>query len=540
MFQCKPVRNQPMKKLFPIAVAACIFAGCSSTKHYNAHLNDLISAQDLKSDVDFIHKKLEQLHPNLYWYISKNELDFKFDSIKKTISNPMTSLSFHQKISPVISAVRQGHMYVHPPAKVFSKRQNDSIKKRGTGPLSQFQYERIGDKIYVVKNKSNDKSIKIGSEVVAVNGISPSELFGEYNHYFTSDGFNTTLKKNFSGTRFSTFYSYKLGVRESVKFDLRFNDTLKTVVIKRTPDTTAIKKALDIKLTALEKAKLKAERKALRKKQDTEGFDEVAKVYNRNLRFMEPDSSVAVMKINSFTKGYSADFYKESFSKIKDCKSKTLIIDLRNNGGGRLREIKDLYSYLTDSTAALIDDCEVVSKTSLLRSNYFKGGGVGMTVFKTLYAPFYYTGNFFKVHQTQNKKYAYSKDSKPIKIKPDAFKGKIYVLINGGSFSASCILSSNLKGSGRAYFVGEETGGTYNGTVAGIMPEVVLPNSKIRVRVGLVFIKPHYKTEKDGRGIFPDKEIIPTLQDRINGCDPEIEWILDDIKTNPVVVTIQN
>jgi len=106
-------------------------------------------------------------------------------------------------------------------------------------------------------------------------------------------------------------------------------------------------------------------------------------------------------------------------------------------------------------------------------------------------------------------------------------------LINGGSFSASCILSSNLKGSKRAYFVGEETGGTYNGSVAGVMPAIELPTSGIKIRVGLVYIAPHYKTEKDGRGIFPDKEIIPTIADRIAERDPEMEWILNDIKTKP-------
>jgi C-terminal processing protease CtpA/Prc len=38
-------------------------------------------------------------------------------------------------------------------------------------------------------------------------------------------------------------------------------------------------------------------------------------------------------------------------------------------------------------------------------------------------------------------------------------------MINGGSFSASSLISSNLKLQ-RVTFVGEETGGAFNGTVA--------------------------------------------------------------------------
>jgi hypothetical protein len=42
------------------------------------------------------------------------------------------------------------------------------------------------------------------------------------------------------------------------------------------------------------------------------------------------------------------------------------------------------------------------------------------------------------------------------------------------SFSASSLISSNLKVQ-KSNFVGEETGGAFNGTVVGFMPVVELP-----------------------------------------------------------------
>jgi C-terminal processing protease CtpA/Prc len=54
------------------------------------------------------------------------------------------------------------------------------------------------------------------------------------------------------------------------------------------------------------------------------------------------------MKIRSFNKGDFRPFTKKAFENWH--KSKTLILDLRDNGGGRLNEIVDLYSYLADST----------------------------------------------------------------------------------------------------------------------------------------------------------------------------------------------
>ena len=50
------------------------------------------------------------------------------------------------------------------------------------------------------------------------------------------------------------------------------------------------------------------------------------------------------------------------------------------------------------------------------------------------------------------------------------------------------------------------------------------------MRVGLVAVKPFYSSEVDGRGIFPDKAISPTLEDRVKNNDPEMNWILEDIK----------
>jgi C-terminal processing protease CtpA/Prc len=117
-------------------------------------------------------------------------------------------------------------------------------------------------------------------------------------------------------------------------------------------------------------------------------------------------------------------------------------------------------------------------------------------------------------------------------VSQNAFKGKIYVLINGGSFSASSILSTSLQGSKRAFFVGEETGGAYNGTVAGFMPKIKLPNSEIQIRTGIMMMESKFKTTTQGRGIFPDKEITPTIEDRIKENDPELDWILKDIKSH--------
>ncbi|MFV5696313.1 S41 family peptidase [Flavobacterium sp. LB3P122] len=515
-----------MRKIALSLLTVFIFVQCASIKKHNKHLNDMITEEKLQSDVDYTYRKLQELHPNLYWYISKEALDYKFDSLKLTLTKPMTSFNFYKKLSPVVAAVRQGHLVVYPPTKLLTKRETKALIKKGTGPFSQFDFELFKEKLYVVKNKSCNKTIQPGTEVLAINGTKPIDLIKKYNQYYSSDGYNSTFKKNYSGKRFSTFFSYENGIKDSLKFDFKFNDSLKTITIRRKKeDTTTHSKK---KIAAKDKTKPKENRK----KKRVNGYYSIEKNYNRNLHFLEKDSSIAVMKIRSFKIGDYKTFYKENFSKIATYQSKTLILDLRNNGGGRVSEIADLYSYLANSPFVFLDKSEVVSKASLFNGAYLNGGSFGFKALKTVFSPIMYTYLLLTVHKKQNGKNYYETQTKLHKVSKNAFKGKIYVLINGGSFSASSIISSNLKGSKRAFFVGEETGGAYNGTVAGFTPRVKLPNSDIQIRIGLMYMAAYFKTTLQGHGIFPDMEIIPTIEDRIKENDPEMSWILKNLKSS--------
>jgi C-terminal processing protease CtpA/Prc len=518
-----------MKKIF-LSTAILFFASCSSIKNHNASLNNLIEVEDLKSDVDVIHKKMKDLHPKLYWYISEKELSTKFDSLKATISKPLTSFEFYKKTAPVVCAVREGHMQLIPKVKKYTKSELAALKKKGIAPLSQFEFELFNGKMYVVKNKSYDKSIKVGSEVVELNGKKTQEYLDDYNKLFTSDGFNTTFKYKVLPRIFKRYFTFENGIKDTINFNFKFKDSTKLVSIyRKIVDTTGTGKQKPKVLSETEKEIAITKAKALKVKNDVEGYDKETKEYRRNLRFIEKDSAVAIIKIRGFSEGDYDTFYEQSFKKIQDYKSKTLIIDLRFNTGGRLSEIDELYSYLSEKDYVFLQDSPVASKTSLFNIEYFKGPKYWLPL-KVAVAPIVYGFAYFKTHKKEDGNYYVSMFRKTSKIKDTAFKGKIYVLINGSSFSASSIISSNLQGSKRAFFVGEETGGAYNGTVAGQMPNEKIPNSDMKLHIGLIGCIPFYNNGKEGRGIFPDKEIIPTLQDRIDGIDPELNWVINDVK----------
>jgi C-terminal processing protease CtpA/Prc len=536
-----------MKKISLLFFAAIIFINCSSVQKHNTLLETNLSIDKQIEDLDYLESKIKKIQPSLYAFISKEELRRKFDSVRKTINIPLKPNEFYFKVSPLLASIRQGHASMGQLTKKFTKKETKELKKKGTvGPISQFEYKWLDDKLYLTKNFSKDTTIQIGTEVVAIENVTPQELFAKYRKTYTSDGYNETFIPYAFSMRFGTYIFYELGLKDSLNFDLKSNDSIYTKLIKRLPkvDETLKKKKNDsipskvkdsiVKKLTKEEIKLaKKKKKEKLKYEYNYGYDKTKKEYSKTLTFTEIDSCTAIFKIKNFSKGGYKIAYDEVFELLRKTETKNLVLDLRGNPGGRLNEIHDLYSYLTkDSTFQLIQKPLVTSKTSLLQSDYLSVMPKVLYVFTIPTYPIYASILMLKTKKDDNGEYRFNmKSSKHKPHNANYFKGKIYVLINGGSFSAACIISSKLKENSDITFVGEETGGTFNGTVAGRTSSYKLPNSNLPTRLWIMDIAATNKTTEKGRGIHPDVEIVPTIDDIISNKDPEMEWIKQDIES---------
>ena len=537
-----------MKKIVLTFSILLVLVSCGSIEKHNLQITKLHPVEDLHDDIDKAYKQLQRHHPRLYQFTPKETLDFKFDSLKKAINAPMDSRTFYKQLAMVTKYVGQGHMSISPPSLKLTKEERNKLLETRFD-ISYISLEYLDDKLFITDAVGKD-SVLINAEILKIENEIPQDLIASYKRLIASDGYNTTFHDRVVGTRFLGYYVNDKGRFDSISMTLRHADSTFIKRYKRRPlrdslqvkrdsikrDSIKLLNKTKPKLTKAEKKAKKLEGKAKRKYNSKYGFvptphmPEVKK-YNRNLNFIGKDSTVAIIKIKGFQEGNYEDFYDDTFTILDSLKTETLIIDLRNNFGGRLNEIDYLYSYLTDENYTFLNKSEVNGRFPILKSLMSNSNPLIIKVFAGILSPGLATADLLSVSKKDGQLYRRFKPAKERKSKPLNFKGKIYVLINGNSFSASSVLSTQLKGSKRAIFVGEETGGAYNGTVAGLFKIYELPNTKVQARIGLAHIDSKYKTDKDGYGVKPDVEIIPTYQDRLDNIDPELEWILKDIET---------
>jgi C-terminal processing protease CtpA/Prc len=208
------------------------------------------------------------------------------------------------------------------------------------------------------------------------------------------------------------------------------------------------------------------------------------------------------------------DFLRNTFQELADSSAQNLIIDVRNNGGGSDEYGKLLAAYLIDETFDYYRYLEV-NRDSFAFLEY---SGMSNSDLPR---------DRFRANERGKFDFLGHPNLGPQQPLEPNFRGNVYILINGASFSATGEFTSVVHHHRRATFVGEECGAGYYGNTSGMMVGVTLPNSGISVRIPLVrytMAVSGYKPED--RGLIPERQVEPTIEDLLAGRDTVLEYAL--------------
>jgi len=207
-----------------------------------------------------------------------------------------------------------------------------------------------------------------------------------------------------------------------------------------------------------------------------------------------------------------SDFLKTSFAQIHQNGTTNLIIDVRDDDGGLDLPVVELFAYLWNQPFHVYRDITCNAR----EFDFFKYDPDAKPMPGELAKGA--DGRFHVVKQTG------LDIQQPLQ---PHYAGRVFALMNGGSFSSSTEFLTLLHFYKRAKFIGEEPAGAYYGYTCGRMVSPILPNSKLELNFGILTFYLDVSGYKHlDHGVMPDYPVTYTIGDLLAGRDRDMEMAL--------------
>jgi hypothetical protein len=442
-----------------------------------------LSPKQLQEDFRILRSALEEGHSGIYRYTPKDDLDRIFDLTLRKLDRPMDPVEFFRLGAPVVAAIKCGHTRIAPPPEPEAA-------------LFPFAIEVLAGKAYVFRDYSTADGRLAGSEIRSINGLPIELILSAMTTAMPGDGNIPTSRawRVGRGGGFQRLLYPLLGIQGP------FHPVL------RTPEGKQESREVE----GLPQSKLR-ELAVARHPSTHPG---------RTADFrLEDGGKIAVLSVHEFY-GSAGDppkpldqYFPDAFRQIGEKGSKALIIDVRDNNGGADELGKQLFSFLWDQPFRYYSDLVLNARTFSFKPY--------MPNPRDIPADEVQRGDDGKYHNVRHPNLGIQPPSQP------NFGGKVFILINGGSFSTTCEFTSTVHFHKRATFIGEEAGGAYYGNTSGYRARIVLPNTKLEVSIPLqtYYLAVSGYPQAD-RSVMPDYPVHDTIQDLLAGRDKEMELAL--------------
>lgn len=413
------------------------------------------------ADLDGLMEAFEDAFPGLYDYTPKDEFDAFLTRKKATIGETIPASDFEVMVRSVISRVRDSH------TAIISQTKMKSVTRPSSVLLGWFN-----DTLQVWRALPKYKEY-LGKKVVSVNGIPADSLktmlldFNTSSDAYVKSGGNLVL---INGMDY--YYCGQIAKNYNIIVTFADGETKRfEQMTRKDPDREPL-------WTKYQYHHYHLDKKAL-------------------FQYENLSDSVAYLDLRTFELDeMQEDSVKAIFAQIIADSVPNLIIDLRDNYGGPREVMETIYSYLAQKPFC----------TSLYRfvnkRGGFKcfGGSCPVDDESTMVFPDYElldNGEGFVKNELKW-------------VAPDGlvnYKGRLYVLTNEASFSASTSFAGYVKKQNRGVIVGRETGSAYHQMKAEHFTQYMMPASGITVQIPMIKIVADTVVSERfpyGRGVLPD------------------------------------
>ncbi len=470
------------------------------------NINRTISREQAIDDLNLYFQIIDGQHGNPYQYISR--ADF-LSSLNLTIAQLPEEINFKDfdvVLSKLNNQIRCGHTTISLESELL---------KAETSVAQFFPYpvKFVDGSLYIDFDKG---TLPHASKLETINGNAIVQVMDELTSLAVTDGFSEAKLIREIESRFGYYYFLRYGA--STTFEVEYE---------------ADQRNLSASIAGVTGNEMLV----------NNYYRPVYLSHERYHKFTHLDAvdslHTLVLTLNTFQA--NPDWFFKRISSRYDEESKefdfeNLVVDLRNNEGGDRRLLSILYQFLAGEKLYDPSNTVIKSRDILFKDHLYSVNGS----FKSEQA-MQRAEDYLKQHFVNQTEEGYSSELKNwydtfdagINWEGEKYKGQIYVLTSGKTFSAAADLARILGQMDNVILVGEETGGAHVGRTANMLLNYELPNTSTRIQVPVIYEEfVQVENKAAGRGTLPDFLVKETIEDIKAKRDAVLEFAFGLIRNN--------
>jgi hypothetical protein len=363
------------------------------------------------------------------------------------------------------------------------------------------------DSMVVIGNLLGDSSpVKRGDIVLSIDSVPVHKLLRQMKEYVSTDGYSDGFKEMAISSNFPARFKWLYGVPKTTSIEYLDSTRNKKVaqVPAYLPTRTQKKDSLYTMVPAM------AKMGTTPKKKSTPSYGDF---------YIDTVLQAAILNLNNFSHNKVPSLIRRSFRETQKAGLGNMVIDLRNNGGGKIDNSTLLTRFVVDKPFRIADS--VSAKDLRLAHRKHTQAAWVYRYFRWAFSKRKEDGRW---HISSTERQIY----KP--KKSNHFDGQLYVLTSGATFSASTLFLTKVYGQQNVTVIGDETGGGARGNSAVLVPKVTLPNTRVQLRLPLFRIVTNAGLPHNGRGIMPDVPVAVDSYYIQQGVDKKMQVVKSLIK----------
>lgn len=452
-----------------------------------------ISAEKLSEDFTVLKKALLAIHPGLYRYKTRSEMDSIFDHFQKVFAQPLSYREAFLQLTRLTSSIQCGH--------TFPSFYNQGVLVREV-VLNQkdklpFTFRILDGKMIVTASVAENANLPTGTEILTIDGVPAKTFLKETASLVKADGPNDAKRyadlNTFGvGDYFEAFDCYFPLLYPPV--DQQYRLTVKT------PGSQSAE-AITVNTVT------RSERTGALMQKYPDHLNKADQLWK--LEFWE--NNTAYLQLGTFDVFQLSfewsQFLKNAFAEIRKRKTRHLVIDIRWNEGGQDEVLLFIGKNIGKQPVKIPQRQDRVRYRRITPE----------------LRPYLYTwdSTFFDLSgrtQPLNDDYFLLTGENTTEIKPfdNAFGGQTYLLVNASNSSATFYFAEIARENKLATLIGETTGGSQKGLNASTLFFLRLPHSQLEIDIPIVG---SFSDDKPAGGIPPDVPVSQSLEDLLKGED---------------------